>query len=88
MTDVRDDVERAFREKKKSAPDVDIMDVLKGAGALGGGILAGRYLGKAIMRGIAKRNLAKTGMDAFKRSHDVYDMVPPDSSSRFRKGKN
>lgn len=85
MTDVRSDVERAFA-KKKPQPDVDIGDVLKGGAVLGGGILAGRYLGKAIMRQVAKRNLARTGMREFQRSRDVYNMVPGDSPSRFRKG--
>ncbi len=86
MTDVRSDVERAFT-KKKPQPDIDIAEVIKGGAALGGGILVGRYLGKAILRQIAKRNLAKTGMREFQRGRDVYNMVPPDSSSRFRKGK-
>lgn len=86
MTDVRSDVERAFAAKQR--PTVHIEDVLKGAAVFGGGALAGRYLGKAILRQIAKRNLAKTGMREFQRGQDVYNKVPPDSFSRFRKGKN
>ena len=83
-SDVRDDVERAFSSKQR--PTVHIEDVLKGAAIFGGGAIAGRYLGKAILRGMAKRNLAKTAMKEFKRGQDVYNMVPPDSPSRFRKG--
>lgn len=82
MTDVRDDVERAFSSKQR--PIVHIEDALKGTAAFGGGIVLGRYLGKAIMRARAKRNLHKTAMNELK-AHQVMDNAGQASGfDRFR----
>ena len=72
MSDLRRDIERAIEDHGETA---------KGAAALGGGIIAGRYIGKRVMRALAKRNVGKTAMEHVKMGDAV---TAPDNFSRFK----
>lgn len=83
MSDVRDDIERALRESE--TVNEDYRNAAKGAAALGGGILVGRYLGKKVLRAWRNRQMGKTAMDHVRMNDAVHNVVKDASSfDRFR----